>query len=212
VFISEQPGTVPVGGTASFRCSGRSGTPIQLRITWSREQGELPYGRSRDDGRGLLVISQARQEDSDRYICSVTDGIVTSISTISLTVSSGQTESRPSVTISPRYSTARLNEAVEFQCSASGIPTPSVSWTTSRGPVPAHINVQGNTLRIPLVRATDAAEYICTARNNAGSESTRAILYVQDGSPAPTLPPVGLVVSITPITYEARPGEVVRFR
>ncbi len=53
VHISERTGqTIPIGGTASFHCSGRSLSPNDLRITWSRENGNLAYGRARDDGRG----------------------------------------------------------------------------------------------------------------------------------------------------------------
>jgi hypothetical protein len=164
---------------------------------------------------GLLVISQARSDDSGRYICSATDGIVTSIATASLGVTSGQPSvgSRPSVTITPRYSTVRVNEQVEFQCSATGVPPPSITWTSSRGPLPSHVFVSGEYLTIPLARKSDEAEYICTARNNIGTDTTQAILYVQgESTPAPTLPPVGVVATIYPASYEARPGEIVRFR
>ncbi|XP_035706486.1 basement membrane-specific heparan sulfate proteoglycan core protein isoform X3 [Folsomia candida] len=218
VHITESIGQtpIPVGSTASFRCTARSPSPTtQLRITWSREFGDLPYGRSRDDGRGLLVISQARPEDSGSYICSVTDGTVTSIATTAFTVSGGQPSfgTKPTVSISPRYTNVRVNEAVQFQCAAAGVPIPSVTWSTSRGPVPSHIIVIGSSLRIPAARKSDAVEYICTARNNIGTESARSILYVQgEESQAPTLPPVGLVVSISPTSYDARPGEIVRFR
>ncbi len=147
----------------------------------------------------------------------MTDGVVSSIASITFTVggSGGQPSfgSRPTVSISPRYKNARVNEQVEFQCISSGVPSPTVTWSTSRGPIPSHINVVGNTLRIPAARKSDALEYICTVRNNVGTESSRAILYVVgEESSVPTLPPVGLVVTISPTSYEARPGEVVRFR
>lgn len=165
---------------------------------------------------GLLVISQARSEDTGRYTCSVTDGVVSSISSVTFTVGGGGQPSfgsKPSVSISPRYTNVRVNEPAEFTCSASGVPTPTLTWSTSRGPVPSHISVSGGSIRIPAARKSDAMEWICTARNNAGTETARAILYVQgEESQAPTLPPVGLVASISPTSYEARPGEIVRFR
>jgi len=164
---------------------------------------------------GLLVISQTRSEDSGRYICSATDGIVTSIATATLAITSGQPifGTRPSVTVTPRYATVRVNEQVELQCSASGFPQPVITWSSSRGSLPSHIIVSGEYLRIPQARKSDEAEYICTARNNLGTDTNRVTVYVQgESTPVPTLPPVGLVASITPTSYEARPGEIVRFR
>lgn len=167
---------------------------------------------------GLFVISQARPEDSGRYSCSVTDGFVTSISTAQITVAGGGEQpsfgSRPTVTISPRYLTVRTNEPVEFQCSAKGVPQPIVTWTSNRGPLPSHVSIMGEYLRISAARKSDdALEFACTARNNLGTDSGRTILYVQgEESPAPTLPPFGLIATITPTIYEARPGETVRYR
>lgn len=157
-----------------------------------------------------------KPEDSGRYICSVSDGIATSISTVSFNVnipSQPGFGTKPAVTISPRYANVRVGDPVEFQCAANGNPVPVVSWSSSRGSLPPHVSIIGSSLRISKARKSDATEYVCTARNNAGVESARAVLFVQgEESPAATLPPVGLVVSIVPSSYEARPGEIVRFR
>lgn len=214
----DEPAQLATAGTyVTFRCTARATQGALLRITWSRERGSIPPGRARDDGQGLLVLTQARPEDSGAYLCTVTDGHATIVQTAILTVESGETSAegiRPSASIQPRSKTVRVNEAVELRCEAIGIPAPSITWTSGRGPLPSHIRVEGGILRISAARKSDEGEYICTARNNLGTESQRGFLYVQgeDYSPEPVPPPFGLVVTVTPSTYEARPGETVRFR
>ncbi|CAL8147958.1 unnamed protein product [Orchesella dallaii] len=221
VAIDEPAQLATVGTYVTFRCTARviqHSTP--LRITWSKDRGGIPPGRARDDGQGLLVISQTRTEDSGTYLCTVTDGVSTIVETAILTVETGEsaeTGIRPSVSILPRSQTVRVNEAVELRCEALGIPAPIVTWTSNRGPLSPHIRVDGGILRIASVRKSDEAEYICTARNNQGTESQRAILYVQGEDytsyPSEPVPPVfGLIITINPSSYEARPGETVRFR
>jgi len=46
-----------------------------VRIEWRRAAGRLPEGRSRDDSRGLLVITDVRAEDAGLYVCTATDGV-----------------------------------------------------------------------------------------------------------------------------------------
>ena len=41
---------------------------------WARENGLLPADRATDDGRGLLVITSVRAEDSGTYVCTATVG------------------------------------------------------------------------------------------------------------------------------------------
>ena len=45
-----------------------------LTIVWARENGLLPAGRARDNGRGLLIITAVRVEDSGTYVCTATSG------------------------------------------------------------------------------------------------------------------------------------------
>jgi roundabout axon guidance receptor 2 len=86
----------------------------------------------------------------------------------------------------PRDQKVGLNGVVEFHCSASGSPPPSVFWTkegsqllmfpdTSYG----HMHVNGHgTLRIQGVQREDAGFLVCSALSVAGSSSVRAFLQV----------------------------------
>lgn len=228
--IDEPAQLATVGTYVTFRCTARTqsqSTP--LRITWSRDRGlSIPSGRARDDGQGLLVITQARPEDSGAYLCTVTDGVSTIVETAILNVdsSSGRGDQypsegiRPSVSILPRSKTVRVGESVEIRCEASGIPAPQIVWTSGgRGgsSLPPHVRGDSGLLRIASVRKSDEGEYICTARNSLGSDTQRAILYVQGSdessyTPSPIPTEFGLIVTVNPSQYEARPGETVRFR
>lgn len=119
--------------------------------------------------------------------------------------------------IIPRSQTVRVGESVELRCEALGVPQPIVLWSNPRGSLfGPHIRVEGGILRISSVDRGDAGEYVCTARNTLGSETQRAVLHVQGGDdyslPEVIPPAFGLVVTINPNSYEARPGETVRFR
>jgi hypothetical protein len=60
-----------------------------MTINWARENGLLPAGRARDDGRGLLIITAVRAEDSGTYICTATSGQFVATQSAQLTVGGG---------------------------------------------------------------------------------------------------------------------------
>jgi hypothetical protein len=57
-----------------------------LTVAWARENGLLPAGRARDDGRGLLIITAVRAEDSGTYVCTATSGQFVATQSAQLTV------------------------------------------------------------------------------------------------------------------------------
>jgi len=57
-----------------------------LTVAWARENGVLPAGRTRDNGRGLLVITAVRAEDSGTYVCTATSGQFVATESAQLTV------------------------------------------------------------------------------------------------------------------------------
>ena len=76
VTISEPTiAILEVGKTAEFKCNARSLTGRPVITSWSKEGGDLPYGRSRDDGQGLLIITSVRVADSGTYVCTATDSV-----------------------------------------------------------------------------------------------------------------------------------------
>lgn len=77
-----------VGSSVNFTCRAKSrirNTPLQ--ITWSKEDGNLPYDRVyADPYSGLLRITNLQVSDSGVYVCQSSDGISTGSESVTLKV------------------------------------------------------------------------------------------------------------------------------
>ncbi|KAG8239776.1 hypothetical protein J437_LFUL019414, partial [Ladona fulva] len=198
---------VEAGGSVRYRCSGRSlKTQIPVRISWSKEGGPLPQGRSEDDGQGLLIITNVQPADSGTYLCAVTDG--ESIVTDRAVLNVGAPVRAPSLAIHPSdHQEVTEGSFVEFRCEGTGTPLPTLQWSKERGgPLNPTAVFRDGIFRITSVRKSDEAVYVCTGTNPSGSSSERVMLYVRDGAaPRPTPP-----VHIEPQYFEGNSGETVR--
>ncbi|KAG5861124.1 Roundabout-like protein 2, partial [Gonioctena quinquepunctata] len=96
----------------------------------------------------------------------------------------------------PRDQKVSLNGVVEFHCSATGNPPPSVFWSKEGSQIlmfsdnsngHMHVNAHG-TLRIQGVQREDAGFLVCNALSVAGSSSIRAFLQVTSVADLP--PPI----------------------
>ncbi|XP_058051678.1 nectin-2 isoform X2 [Ahaetulla prasina] len=66
-------------------------------------------------------------------------------------------------------------------CNARGNPTPvDFSWTTSNGPLPKSVEVQGQRLLVKKVDYSVNTTFICQATNRVGQVSTQQIILVRD--------------------------------
>lgn len=99
----------------------------------------------------------------------------------------------PTFTIRPRSVTVTEGETVRLQCSASGTPTPVLSWTIGTS------NLQPNsdgTLTIRPIRKSDEGTYVCTVSNVNGQKQTSATVTVnQRYKPYFTTAPQNITVS-----------------
>ncbi|KAK9394391.1 nectin-1-like [Crotalus adamanteus] len=72
------------------------------------------------------------------------------------------------------------NDAI-LVCSARGNPTPvDFFWTTTNGPLPKSVEVQGHRLLVRKVDYTVNTTFICQATNRVGQVSTQQIILVRD--------------------------------
>ncbi|XP_046397627.1 basement membrane-specific heparan sulfate proteoglycan core protein-like isoform X3 [Ischnura elegans] len=201
---------VEVGGSVRYRCSGRSlRAQIPVKISWSKEGGVLPPGRSQDDGQGVLVITDLRPSDSGAYLCEVTDG--ESVATERAVLTVGAPSRGPSVTVYPSgHQIVSEGSPVEFRCEGSGSPLPTLQWSRVHG---GQLNptavFRDGMFRITSVRKSDEAEYVCTGRSPGGTASEKVVLYVRADETASKPEPVP-PVRIEPQSFEGNAGDTVR--
>ncbi|XP_076684002.1 terribly reduced optic lobes isoform X2 [Andrena cerasifolii] len=198
---------VESGSSVRYHCSGKSVDNGSLHITWDKEGGELPAGRSVIDSQGLLIIRDVKVSDSGVYVCQVSDGVHVAFKNVTLTVGPGNQEA-PRAVITPASLHVVQGQPAEFRCEATGNPPPQIEWMRVHGPMNPEVITQNGFWTLRAVSKNDAAEYKCVARNNVGVYEETAILYVRDD---PNKPPVtGIPPTITPGEWTGSVGEVIR--
>ncbi|CAG9838355.1 unnamed protein product [Diabrotica balteata] len=186
VEISPPLLSVHMGGSAEFRCvvSSQSGGPHL--VTWYKDGRQLP-----STGRGsseTLIVNNIGREDRGMYQCVVrrAEG-----DTAQAAAELQLGDAPPILLYSFIEQTLQPGPAVSLKCSASGNPTPQISWTLDGFPLPSHgrfvigqyVTVHGDVIshvNISHVMVEDGGEYMCTAENRAGksSHSARLNIYV----------------------------------
>ncbi|KAJ8953117.1 hypothetical protein NQ314_007399, partial [Rhamnusium bicolor] len=190
LFNKEPQDVVALSGQkVVFECSV-DGDPTP-NVLWRREDGKMAIGRARILDDKSLLIDNVQTSDEGLYICDA-ENLVGSISArASLVVNSP-----PTFIERPRDQKVSLNGVVEFHCSASGNPPPSVFWSKEGSQIlmfsdnsngHMHVNAHG-TLRIQGVQREDAGFLVCSALSVAGSSSVRAFLQVTSVADLP--PPI----------------------
>ncbi|XP_072390789.1 roundabout homolog 2-like [Diabrotica undecimpunctata] len=177
------------GQKVVFECSVE-GDPTP-NVLWRREDGKMPIGRARIMDDKSLLIDNVQTTDEGLYICDAENLVGTISARASLVVNSP-----PTFIERPKDQKVSLNGVVEFHCSATGNPPPSVFWSKEGSQIlmfsdnsngHMHVNAHG-TLRIQGVQREDAGFLVCNALSVAGSNSVRAFLQVTSVADLP--PPI----------------------
>ncbi|XP_074032455.1 Down syndrome cell adhesion molecule 2 isoform X3 [Leptinotarsa decemlineata] len=202
VEISPPLLSVHMGGSAEFRCvvSAQSGGPHL--VTWYKDGRQLP-----STGRGsseTLIINNIGREDRGMYQCVVkrTEG---DSAQASAELQLG--DAPPILLYSFIEQTLQPGPAVSLKCSASGNPTPQISWNLDGFPLPSHgrfvigqyVTVHGDVIshvNISNVMVEDGGEYTCTAENRAGKSSHSARLNIYG------MPYIRLIPKVTAVAGE----------
>ncbi|XP_030745032.1 basement membrane-specific heparan sulfate proteoglycan core protein isoform X3 [Sitophilus oryzae] len=194
-----------IGSSVRLNCSAvsRLSPKGPVRVSWTKDSGELPY-HAIDDGRGILYIRNLAVSDSGRYTCQADDGYSIVAQSISITVGDVRAEA-PIIALSAPFIQVSEGQLIEVRCAATGNPLPEYSLSRiDRQPInPAHQFDLG-VFRILQARTTDAGHYQCTATNRAGQDSKSFEIQVTAGSV--------LRVEITPEYYEGKTGDNVVLR
>ena len=92
---------------------------------------------------------------------------------------------------------AEEKQNVTIACTATGQPSPKITWSKSVGSLPGgRIRIQGGTMKIYSVTKKDGGIYICKAENILGSVTDTAQLIVYSPLRFTVLPPQ----QVTPYT------------
>ncbi|XP_062558821.1 basement membrane-specific heparan sulfate proteoglycan core protein isoform X3 [Armigeres subalbatus] len=205
IHIVEVGRQVQLGCTARYTVSKR---PIEVR--WNRQNGQLPnraYIQS-----GTLIITDVQISDSGVYVCQAGSGPETTYQQVTVSVEGGSPQRKPEVTISPDYVNSEEYRPADVTCTATGFPTPVVTWERMDGhPLSANVIIEYGLLRFNSLRKSDEGTYRCSARNDIGESDRILQVYVQSRDPRP--PPGGDItyetVQINPGNYEGRSGEQI---
>ncbi|XP_070805775.1 nectin-2 isoform X1 [Pituophis catenifer annectens] len=165
-------------------CTSANGKP-PARVTWqSKLNGNSSVKQINNSDGTVTVINRynlipTKEANEQQIICLVEH------------VALPQTESFPvqlSILYAPEVAIdgydgnwyLTRNDAT-LTCSARGNPTPiDFSWTTSNGPLPKSVEVQGQRLFVKKVDYSVNTTFICQATNRVGQVSTQQIILVRE--------------------------------
>uniref|UniRef100_A0A4W4HH98 Ig-like domain-containing protein n=1 Tax=Electrophorus electricus TaxID=8005 RepID=A0A4W4HH98_ELEEL len=159
------PVTVRVGGAVSLECqaSGR----LRPSITWLKEEA----GRETTLACAITYLCDKEGSAEQRVELRLADGTVA-----------------PKATVRQADMTAVEGQTVTMHCQASGFPTPGISWSKLRAPLPWQHREEGGTLTLTNVGRQDSGQYICNATNSAGYSEDYVQLEVDTPPYATTVP------------------------
>ncbi|XP_009874122.1 PREDICTED: hemicentin-1-like, partial [Apaloderma vittatum] len=122
------------------------------------------------DKNQVLHIKNTRRIDKGRYQCSVTNAAGKQVKEVKLiihvppSIKGGNTTTEVS---------ALLNNVINLECEAKGIPAPTITWYKDgrpiiSGPQALYLD-RGHFLQIPRAQVADSAQYTCRVTNAAGA-------------------------------------------
>ncbi|CRL00266.1 CLUMA_CG013539, isoform A [Clunio marinus] len=203
VEISPNVLSVNMGGTTEFRCIVTSnGIPVTAQqITWFKDGRQLPTsGRNGD----TLLLSSVGREDKGMYQCVVRrqEG-----DTFQASAELQLGDAPPVLMYSFIEQTLQPGPPVSLKCSATGNPTPEVTWELDGFPLPSngrfmigqYVTPHGDVIahvNITHVMVEDGGEYACIVENRAGKTSHSAKLNVYG------LPYIRLIPKVTAVAGE----------
>ncbi|XP_049752935.1 hemicentin-2 isoform X2 [Elephas maximus indicus] len=167
--------TVSPGETALLSCQVLGEAPYNL--TWIRDWRVLPAstGRVTQLANLSLEVSGVIPSDSGRYQCIASNANGVTRASVWLLV-----REAPQVSIHTKSQRFSQGMEVRVSCSASGYPTPYISWSREGHALQqdsrVFVDAQG-TLIIQGVAPEDAGNYSCQATNEVGTDEKTVTLY-----------------------------------
>ncbi|XP_013862624.1 hemicentin-1 isoform X1 [Austrofundulus limnaeus] len=173
-----EPVTVVQGSLVTLTCEARGVPPPTL--TWMKDGQPLSLHRNLllDGEETRLQLPDVAPSDEGLYSCVASNQAGSSTKSFNLTVFVPPKISRPG---SPEELTIAINSPLELECSAVGVPPPTLSWLKDGQPLEgtAIIQQDGQFVRISKVQVDDAGLYTCLASSLAGEDGKSHWVRVQ---------------------------------
>ncbi|XP_056132043.1 hemicentin-1 [Lampris incognitus] len=173
-----EPVTVVQGSLVTLTCEARGVPPPTL--TWMKEGQPLSLHRNLllDGQETRLQLPNVAPSDAGLYSCVASNQAGSSTKSFNLTVLEPPKISSSS---SPDELTIAVNGALELECSAVGVPPPTLSWLKDGRPLEATdvIQQEGRFVKINKVQVQDAGLYTCLASSPAGEDGKNHWVRVQ---------------------------------
>ncbi|XP_031762020.1 cell adhesion molecule-related/down-regulated by oncogenes isoform X1 [Xenopus tropicalis] len=124
-----------MGSNVRFSCESR-GNPSP-NITWFHNAVQIHPSAHHQISGNKLRITNLIAEDSGIYQCFANNGVGSAQVSQRLTVKS-ETWSKPVIVSPPTSIRVANGDLVTLTCNATGIPTPTIRWYDSHGPISSH--------------------------------------------------------------------------
>ncbi|XP_069096158.1 basement membrane-specific heparan sulfate proteoglycan core protein isoform X2 [Pleurodeles waltl] len=184
------PIKVKVGESINLECMG-IGDPHPV-VSWRRTSARpntKQEALAHLDSNAVLQILSARPEDAGSYSCIARNTYGSVQVQVEVHVEGRIVNpAAPSVTPVEAAVIVVSGGTATLRCSAEGTPTPSITWSKLRAPLPWQHQVVNNTLIIPRVAQQDSGQYICNASSPAGYSEAFIALDVETPPYATSLP------------------------
>nr|XP_036676267.1 basement membrane-specific heparan sulfate proteoglycan core protein isoform X28 [Drosophila suzukii] len=202
---------VPVGGSLSLSCSGRtlwSNSPVF--VNWYKENSRMPVNYDLEGGE--LRLYNLQISDSGIYICQAKNNETGHIFTdnVVITVTPKDQRSAAEIVDLPSQVTFEEYTRDEIICEVRGNPPPTVTWTRVDGIEAQSTRTYGNRLVFDSPRKSDEGRYRCQATNDQNRDEKYVIVYVESNPPQP--PPPQDRLYITPEMYNGLAGETFQLQ
>uniref|UniRef100_A0A8C9YF87 Heparan sulfate proteoglycan 2 n=1 Tax=Sander lucioperca TaxID=283035 RepID=A0A8C9YF87_SANLU len=206
-FVSVPPESPVATVTPVGPMHVRVGEPINLECQASGEpRPSVSWHRLDSNHLSFFPLAQilvARPEDSGTYVCTARNNEGTTETKVEVIVEGGsQVPTVPRASVPEPLMIVVEGQTATLRCEAHGVPSPTITWTKLRSPLPWRHKMVNNSLVLPTVGRQDSGEYICTATNNMGTTEVTIMLDVET-------PPYATSV---PDDVAVRVGEVIRLQ
>ncbi|CAB1426562.1 unnamed protein product, partial [Pleuronectes platessa] len=198
------PVHIRVGEPINLECQA-SGEP-RPSVSWHRLDSNRKTMLSSPvpmESNAVMQILVARPEDSGTYVCTARNNEGSTETTVEVTVQGGsQVPSVPRASVPEPLMIVVEGRTATLRCDAHGFPSPTITWSKLRSPLPWRHKITNTSLVLPNVGRQDSGEYICKATNNMGTTEVTVMLDVE------TLP----YATSVPDDVAVRVGEVIRLQ